>query len=48
MNMNIRCFFGFHKWKEDISIFSDYEKRCCSRCGERQIRSGTMDFWHEY
>lgn len=46
--MNIRCFFGFHKWVYGDSWLSDYEERCCPRCGERQIRGGTMDFWHEH
>lgn len=46
--MNILCFFNFHRWVGCSDLISDYELRACTCCGERQIRSGSVEGWHEY
>ena len=53
--MNIKCLFGFHKWKKLDTFSRKYDKtdygdnlRECIRCGKSQILKYDMTYGESY
>ena len=41
--MNLKCFFGFHDWKDDSRFEKDSGREICERCKkERLVIYGIM------